>query len=430
MNNVLMVTYAFPPAAGTEVRRTLKYTKYLPHYGWNPIILTIQKDERYLEIFDNSLFEELPKDLKIYRSNVIEHYDLYRFFGGKKKHGSGALDLMLCMNKLNTRIAKFIHSLFIPDGQIGWYPFAIKKSAEIFSKHNIDAIYSTSPVETAHFIAKSIAQTYKKPWVADFRDPWVRTAFVPEKAFLLRKLNMLMEKSVFERANKIVAAWPNIICDLRERYGDFDDEKAVVISNGFDEQDFLDIIPKTFKKFTIIFTGRLHIKRSAKPLLIAISLLLSEKPLLENDFQIIFVGRPEPSTKKLVKEMQLGSIVKIIPNLPHKECLSYLLGASLLFLNSLEDYVPAKLFEYLRAKKPILALVPAYTTVAKIITSTQSGIVVDPSDTEKIKDTISEMYKKYERGVLELHREDDSAIYQYERKHLAGKLSKILDELV
>ena len=431
MKTVLMIAYWFPPAGGTEVHRTVKFAKYLPHFGWNPIVLTVQKENEYLETGDTSFLNELPKSLKIYRSNIVELYDLYRILGGRKKQGSGDLDLVQSKNTdtLIHRVARITHSLVVPDAQIGWYPFAMGESMKIFGRNHIDVIYSTSPQETAHLIAKSLAQKYKKPWVADFRDPWMRTPFVPQKPFLLGKLNALLEKNVLEKATKIIAAWPNILNDMKERYEDFDIKKTVVITNGFDEQDFLDIIPKTFHKFTIIYTGRLHAKRSSESLLRAIDLLLNKKPKLRNDIQIIFIGRPDPSTNRLLEEMSLSDIVAIIPNVSHSESLSYLLGADVLFLNTIQNYVPGKVFEYLRSKNPILALVPKDTMVAKIVSSTKSGVVIDPTNTEEIKNAIFEMYEKYKRGTLKLDREDDSVIYQYERKEVTRKLAEVFNEV-
>ena len=431
MKNVLMIAYWFPPAGGTEVHRTVKFAKYLPHFGWNPIVLTIQKENKYLETGDPSFLNELPKSLKIHRSNIIELYDLYRIFGGRKKQGSGDLDLVQSKNAdaLIHKVARIAHSLSVPDATVGWYPFAIREGAKIFKMNHIDVIYSTSPQETGHLVAKSLAQKYKKPWVADFRDPWLRTAFVPQKPFLLGKLNVHMEKKVLDKATKITVAWPNILNDMKERYEDFDMKKTVVITNGFDEQDFLDIIPKTFHKFTIIYTGRLHAKRNSESLLRAIDMLLNKKPELKNDIQIIFIGRLDPSTTSLLEEISIGNVVTIIPNVPHSESLSYLLGADVLFLNTLEDYVPGKLFEYLRSKKPILALVHKDTTVAKIVSSTKSGVVIDPTKTEEIKDVILEMYEKYRKGTLKLDRDDDSVIYQYERKESTRKLAEVFNEI-
>jgi len=429
--NVLMITYSFPPFGGATALRTVKFAKYLHHFGWNPIVLTVQKEKEYLQTGDTSFLTELPKSLKIYRSNIVELYDLYRLFGGKKKQFSEDFSLLQSKNTdtLVYRVARIGHSLFIPDAQIGWYPFAMRESRKIFEKDYIDVIYSTSPTQTAHLIAKSLAKKYKKPWVADFRDPWMRTALLPKKHFLLENINVHMEKSVLEKATKTIAAWPNILNDMKERYEDFDIKKTVVITNGFDELDFFDIVPKTFQKFTIIYTGRLHAKRNAESLLRAIYLLLNEKPKLRNDIQIIFVGGPSASTNNLLEEMSLSNVVAIIQNVPHKESLSYLLGADILFLNILEDYVPGKLFEYLRSTKPILALVPKDTTVAKIVSSTKSGVVIDPTNTEEIKDVIFEMYKKYKKGTLKLDREDDSVIYQYERKELTRKLAEVFNEV-
>ena len=162
-------------------------------------------------------------------------------------------------------------------------------------------------------------------------------------------------------------------------------QKTRLIHNGFDEQDFGDITPKIFPKFTIVHTGAFYKGRTPESLFKAITFLFHEKPILKDDIQIIFVGKEEPFVNKLIEENKLKDVVISVPYLPHKDCLSYLLGADVLFLNTLQNYVPGKIFEYIRSKKPILAMVSGDSTVAEIVNSTQSGIVIEPSKTEKIK---------------------------------------------
>ena len=427
MKKVLMIAYWFPPLGGSGVLRTVKFAKFLPAFGWKPIILTV--DERVQEIIvDTSLLNEIPKNLKIYRSRYLGFSDMFRFLNRKRKIKSK--NLVSCTSSyknLVNKIRDIIRPFIIPDARVGWYPFAISKCKQIFNKNNVDLIYSTSPFPTAHLIGMTLAKKYRKPWVADFRDPWTAT-FLIRRPFLFKQWDKSLEKCVLRKAEKIVVAWPAIQDSFVPQYKDLR-QKTILIHNGFDEQDFQDIVPKTFQKFTIIHTGTFYKKRNPEALFRAMISLLSKKPTLRNDIQVILLGWEKPFIKNLIEENNLNDIVLTVPHLPHRESLSYLLGADVLFLNTIQNYVPGKVFEYLRSKKPILALVPEDTTVAKIVSSTKSGIVIDPTNTEEIKDAIFEMYKKYKKGTLKLDREDDSIIYQYERKELTRKLAEVFNEV-
>ena len=428
MKNVLMIVPCFPPIGGSAIQRTLKFVKYLPTFGWNPIILTIDEGDKSEEIVDTSLLNEIPETLKIYRSGYFGFSLMFRFLNTKRKQKSK--NIVSCASSHNNSVNKIrdiIRPFIIPDPRVGWYPFAISKCKQIFKENNIDLIYSSSPYPIANLVAMSVAKKYKKPWVADFRDPWTEP-FYFKRPFPLKQWEKSLERSVLRRADKIVVAWPAIQDGFMSQYK-LHRQKIILIHNGFDEQDFQDIVPKAFEKFTIIHTGTFYKQRNPEALFKAMLSLLSKKPRLRNDIQVILLGWCWENPSNLIEENNLNDIVLTVPYLPHEECLRYLLGADVLFLNTIQNYVPGKVFEYLRGKKPILALVPKDTTVAEIVSSTKSGVVINPTNTEEIKDAILEMYEKYKEGTLKLDREDDSVIYQYERKELTRKLAEVLDEV-
>lgn len=417
--------------SGSGVQRIVKFAKYLPYFGWKTIILTVDEREKSQEIVDTSLLDAFPKGLKIYRSNYFGYGNLDRLFNVKRKLDSKNLDVYANSynkNNLMNKIKNVILASVIPDVKVGWYPFAILKCEQILKENNIDLIYSSSPVPTAHLIGMSLAKKYEKTWVADFRDPWTGIFLIPSRPFLLRQLDEYMEKRVLEKATKIVVAWPGIEDDIIQKQKDYR-RKIITIYNGFDEEDFQNIIPKIFPKFTITYTGVFYKERNPAPLFRALNFLFREQPLLRNDIQVICIGKQRSFVRNLIEENNVNDIVITIPNLPHKKSLSYLLGSDVLFLNTVENYVPGKVYEYLRSKKPILALVPKDTTVAKIVSSTKSGVVINPTNTEEIKNAIFEMYEKYKKGTLKLDREDDSVIYQYERKELTRKLAGVFNEV-
>lgn len=429
MKKALMIIFYFPPLGGSGVHRPLKFTKYLSDFEWEPIILTVN-EKRSQDSDDSTLLEELPKSIKIYRSGYIGLKELFPFLNKKEKAIILNSDEFIGYKRsFLKKLSKFTNTLLIPDPKIGWYPLAMRKAKRIFQENTIDIIYSTSPFPTAHLIAMSLAKKYCKPWVADFRDPWTKFFYV-KRPFPFKQFERLMEKKVLKNADKIIIAWPGIQDNFILQYNADFCSKTILIHNGYDEKDFQNISPKTFSKFTIVHTGVFYKERTPEALFKALAFLFTKEPMLRKDIQVIQIGPHEPIITDLIRENNLYDVVQTIPYLPHKKCLSYLLGADVLFLNTVQNHVPGKMFEYMRSKKPILSLTSYDKTVSEIVNSTQAGIVVDPLETEKIKETIFEMYEKHKKGELKLEREDDSIIYQYERKNLTGELAKIFNEVI
>jgi len=436
MKNVLMIAYDFPPIAKSGVQRTVKFVKYLPLFGWNPIVLTVKRREEFLEASDLSFLDELPKDLKIYRSKVIEPYDIYKIFGGKSKQGSDVF-YFENTNCIKGRLSNLIGKFLVPDAKIGWYPFAVRDAKQIFDENNVDMIFSTAPKMTALLIGMTLSKKYNIPWVADFRDPWMgwnketEDIRIKQRPLFFRRWDEHLERKVINKANTITSVMEEINKDFIERYPAVDSKKFITISHGFDSADFKDIQAKDFQKFTIIYTGTFYKGRDPQKLLEALKLLLDINEKLRNDVQVIFVGNEYYNTKKLIDMFKLGDIVKSIPNIPHKECLRYLLGAHLCYFNTVttRNALPVKLFDYIASKKPILALIPENSPTARLIRQTKSGVVIAPQKIWDIKDAILSFYNDYKEGFLKLNRDDNSIIYQFERKKQTQQLAKIFDEL-
>ncbi|MCP3929463.1 MAG: glycosyltransferase family 4 protein [Bacteroidetes bacterium] len=431
MKNVLIVVYNFPPLGGSATVRTVKFVKYLNQFGWNPIILTVGKDFNDIEYSDTSFLETLDENIRIYRARVIEPHDIYRFLGGRKKQGSRDSKLLHLDTEGSSflkKLKQIIFSSFIPDTKIGWFPGAIRLMGEIFKKHNIDVIYSASPKNTAHLIAKFISKKQKKPWVADFHDPW--PAYYITRPWLFKKLDETLEKKVLLGATKIVVAWPGIHKDITQRYPGVNENKIELIHMGFDEEQFEETDSKRSEIFTIAHAGVFYKDRTPQPLFKGLKLLFEEQPELRSKIRILFIGISDPLLVGLIAQYEISDVVELISFIPHKECVRCLLGSDMLFLNTLDDCIPGKLFEYLGCRKTILALVKESTTVAKIVRDTQSGIVVDPDNPAMVKDAILKEYEKYQQGELRKSSEYEAATLSYSYKKLTGRLSGILDDVV
>lgn len=439
----MIIASDFPPVGGVSTQRTLKFVKYLHCFEWNPIVLTI-KINRYTKIFmpvDTSLCSEIPKNVKIYAVN--SYYWLWHLLpllyavekeleGNKFYKFLGAMRIYMYIIWILERLS--------PEPLVVWYPFAIRNGHNIIKRHDIYMLYSTSPNPVAHLIAMKLATKYNIPWVADFRDPWAYASWT-HKVRPMKLLDMRLEKKVLARADRLIITLPKLMNEFKIIEKKFNPARCSLILNGYDEEDFRDISPHIFEQFTIVYTGRLHHpRRSPHHLFDALSFLFQEFPDLKSKIRVVLIGTTSSSVTRLVKEYKLEDCVEMKGHLEHKKALSYICGASVLFLLALKakgmgkpfqgkDVISLKLFEYLRAKRPILALVPEDSDSARIVQATRSGVVVEPTDYQKAKKVILDMYEKYREGQLKL-RSNDSLIQRYERKVLTKRLAGIFDDLL
>lgn len=446
MKKVLMIAYAFPPMGGSAVQRTLKFAKYLPQFGWEPVILTVNKPAK--EEYDPSFLEELHKGIRIYRTPCPELSGLFMYI---RKRFFGNVDSMENYNKDSTRIAStlkrhlayyansFVKTwLSIPDDKIGWLPFALVKALDVIRKERIDVIYSTSNPYTDHLIWYVLKKIAGKPGVVDFRDPWTQWAYYYHDLNYSHSRTRLLLDEYFERnilrlADKVISATEPISEGLASRCNFIDKTKFVTITNGFDPDDFKGVGDvKTLDKFTIVYTGSLRGLRTLRPFLVALRELLNEHEALKTDISVIIIGYIGVGYEYLINELGLVDIVQLRGYMGHKECIRYLLSASVLLMilsgNEQEKVIlPAKLFEYMASRKPILTLAPD-GILSEWIKSMELGIVTGPEDINGIKSGIWTLYQRYKQNNLNVT--DNHIISQFERPALTKKLAGILDEVL
>jgi len=239
MKKVLIVTYYWPPAGGAGVQRVLKFAKYLPQFGWQPIILTVENPD--CPVIDDSLLNDIPPECKVYKTKAIEPFELYKKITGKNKSDKIPSDVLANSKNLTfaEKIARWIRiNLFIPDAKIGWKYYAIKKAKRIIEQEKIDIIFSTSPPQTVALIAKKIAKISKLKWVADFRDPWMEIVYYQNlnRNNITKYIDGKLEKGVLKKADVLLTISADIVDLFRSKV---DKKDYSIIPNGFDETDFL-----------------------------------------------------------------------------------------------------------------------------------------------------------------------------------------------
>ncbi len=436
MKNILIIAYYFPPSGGPGVQRVLKHVKYLPEFGYNPIVLTVENGQ--FPAKDESLLKEIPDGIKVFRTKIFEPYDLYRMFTGKSKdtpvdvnviHKDGA--------KLGIKesAAEFIRStFFIPDARIGWFFKAKRKAIDLVTTEKISAVYTSSPPYTTALIGRHVKRNTGIPWIAGFRDPWTDFISSPNRWFLPKMIDKGMEKSVFKEANYIEAAWVGIIKDALKKYPHLNPDKFIHIPNGFDSADFAPIDSPINNKFTLTYTGSMYGRRNPAALFEAIDKLIHQGKITENDFKIKFIGRFGDEVLNMISSSTFNNSLEVIKYMSHGDSIIELQKSDLLLLvvdesKESKEIVPGKVYEYMGIRKPILVIAPEDGAIAKLIIETKSGLIAHQTDIEKIASNLLAFYQKWV-DKQELYSPDVNEISKYERKNASKELSILFNQTI
>lgn len=381
---VLFISYFFPPLGGGGVLRILKFAKYLPTFGWQVLVVTPQKG--YYSIFDHHLLEEIP-GAQIHRVTYFEPFFLFK--------------AKIWQSFLNYFLYPF---LFCPDNQLLWFPAAFLKSLKLIKEERIKVIFTSSRSYTDHLVALLLKKFTKVKWVADFRDEWTKSPNFKPFSLIHRTINQFLERKFLKNADVITTISYGLTKSYQEIFPQ-NIQKFQTITNGFDSQDFPDqkkISPKeNFMK--IIYTGSLYGRRQPENLISAVKSINSNIKL-----ELIGQGRKLHHLKAIEKLFSADVLVLILAS---QDGHSVLTG---------------KIFEYLAARKPILALAPARSGAAQLIRQLKVGEIADPDNIVQIKEKIKKMYQKWQNNSLKI---PEVNIQAYNRKNLTKKLAKIFDNL-
>ena len=436
MKRVLIVSYYFPPSGGPGVQRVLKTVKYLPQYGYEPIVLTVA-DADYPAV-DESLMDSIPRATKVVRTKILEPYNIYRRFTGKKAGAAVDVENIPSGKKkgLSELIAELVRStFFIPDARIGWLPYAVPAALELIGREKIDIIYSSSPPYTSALIARKLKKKTGKPWVMGLRDPWTGFISAPQRWFVPGWIDRSMEKSSVESADAVEIAWEGIGKDLMSKYPELSSSKINHIPNGFDSDDYPDLPPSKDTRFCITYTGSLYGRRNPRTLLAAVKNLRAAGIISPDNFKIVFAGRFGAEVQAMFAEKGLQGLVEMKGYLPHDQSIGLLLQSDLLALivddsDLSDEIVPGKVFEYIGARRPIIAFATE-GAAARIIRDTGTGLVVAPNDVDAAESVLSSAVASKMRGErLGFFSPREQVIKEFERKEAARKLSEIFNEIL
>ncbi len=422
---VLIITYYWPPSGGSGVQRWLKFVKYLRNFNVEPVVYTV--DNPKYAILDETLQSEIPNTVEVLKKPIKEPNNILSFFGKKsKKTSAGFLD---ANPSLFGKMFQYIRAnYFIPDARKFWIKPSVQFLTEYLSNNKIDVVITTGPPHSLHLIGLQLKQKLAIKWIADFRDPWTDIDYfhqLPLTKKTIRK-HYQLEEEVVSTADSVLVVGKT----MKEKYLKFN-QNIEVITNGFDDvkdesKVELDI------KFSIVHIGMMNADRNPRILWKVLSDLIKENQDFAEDLQLKFVGKLAHEVFESIDKNKLNSIIEYITYLPHKEVVIFQQSAQILLLAvnkvpSAGGIITGKLFEYLQANRPILAIAPPEGDLAEIINTTKAGRVVDFDDEETLKKEILEMYKAYKKHKLVVN---SKSIEQYHRKNLTAQLADVIKKLV
>jgi hypothetical protein len=423
VKNVLVISHFFPPHDSTAALEASKFTRYLPDNGWRPLVVAAVND------YPETLPLELDRG-SVIRTSYIDVNFLPKLVAGKRRVASAGYvtGSSGVVGPLATRLGlAYRHLVDFPDAQIGWYPFALRAARRAVKERKFDAVLSSAWPITNHLVARRIAIDNSLPWVADFRDLWTDNHTFRRKG-PLRRPEQALERRVMATPQIVTTpsrTWSDL---LASRFG----RPVDVVPNGFDPHDYpADAVPSP--RFTLTYTGVWYPgKQDPSALLDAMCLLRERGIVTSENFRLRFVGRYAEQLGQLLDHRHLWDLVEVAPSVSHDEALRLQVESSaLLFLLWSTDvgrgWHSAKLYEYLGARRPILAIGPAHSDAARLLERSRGGIVAqDPRAIASILEKwIGEFYGL---GSLSFVGDED-VIKEYEWANIVQKLGRILHDV-
>lgn len=430
LKQVLIITYYWPPSGGGAVMRWLKFAKYLPEYGWNPIIITPSNPS--YPFTDQSLINDIPKSIRVEQVPIWEPYDIFYKISNidSKKRKQIGQSLQKTRRSILDKLAIFLRGNFlIPDPRIFWVRPVIKHTRNIVRKEKIKIVVTTGPPHSIHLIGLQLKKMLDISWIADFRDPWSEWTKLNELkvTFPVRKIHQYLEKKILKRADKIITVSGNLVQNFKSKTN----KEVILIRNGYDENEYETMPQKRINDIIrISYFGTIDDERDPRIFFSALKEVFQELPELKQKIHVLFKGIiSEMFVEDVLNDVELSENFRVEGYSPHKEIIQeYSKTDILLFILTKSGissgYTPGKFFEYMATGIPILALIDSEGEAAQIIKDYNLGIVADPDNKNEIKKAIIELFKGIKSGKINKGRIIPE---EFSRKYLTGKLVNVLE---
>jgi len=407
-----MIAYHYPPeGTSSGVHRTLAFSRDLPDRGWSPVVLTVSP--RAYPVVRRDQLDEVPRGVVIRRTVALD----------SSRH--------LAIRGRYPRFAA------LPDRWVSWWPSAVVAGLGILRKYRPQALWSTYPIATAHLIGWTLQKLSGLPWVADFRDSMTEDGYPYDER--QRRVYRWIEHRTMERCSKAVFTTPGTLEMYAERYRDVPSRRLAVIANGYEESSFASVEEATSalrrarpKEVVLLHSGILYpSERDPRCFYGAIAALRREGRLIPGGVRVVLraTGHDEHH-RRLIQENGLEDVVILAPALPYREALREMMDVDGLLVfqaANCNHQIPAKIYEYFRARRPILALTDARGDTAAALREMGYGAIAPLDDEVRIKKGVLDFLQSIRERRA--HVASDEAIRRHSRRARSAELAHILDEV-
>ena len=426
MKKALIICYYWPPAGGPGVQRWLKFVSHLKSFDIAPVVY-VPENPNY-PIIDKDLVSQIPADVTILKHPIKEPYKFAAIFSKKKTQqiSSGIIS-----NKKSSFLEKLLlfirGNYFIPDARVGWVSPSVVFLKHYLKTHPVDCIISSGPPHSLHLIGLELQKDLHLPWIADFRDPWTTIHY--HKSLLLTKASAgkhkALESLVLNTANHILVTSPS----TQKEFSLLTNTPITVITNGFEPLEVkhqgLDA------RFSIAHIGSLLTQRNPTVLWEVLSELVKEDPVFAQDLEISLTGVVSDQVLSSIALVGLTKNTTLKGYVPHKQAVMLQHKAQILLLleQDSEDtkaIIPGKLFEYLQAHRPIIAIGPKGSDIEGIINTTESGVYIAANQKEALKKQLLTYYSAYKKDALFIPSKN---LELFTRKNLTKKVADVINRL-
>jgi glycosyltransferase involved in cell wall biosynthesis len=396
------------------MQRTLRFAQHLPKFGWRPIVLTATP--RAYESTAQMNGNEIPEDLEVHRAFGLDTARQLSLFG------------------------RYPGFLTVPDRWTTWRFCAARSALQIIRKRSVDAIWSTFPIATAHLVGLTVARRSGLPWVAEFRDPMWQGDYPPDPR--INSAWKTLETEVFGLAQRVVVTTPGAATEYAQRFPRFDRTRIALIANGYDEESFRrasESLPTAAVsacnrrgRITLLHSGIVYrSERDPTQLFYALAAMKRKGLVSASSFQLVLrASGDDPGYRRDLISLGIQDIVHLAPAIDYLAALQEMLttdGLLILQASNCNAQVPAKLYEYLRANRPIAALTDPAGDTAKTLESAGVRLIARLDSAEDIERTLLIFMDQIRNGTWP--RTTHETIARYSREAQAGQLARLLDDV-
>ena len=443
LKRLLIITYYWPPTGGSGVQRWVKFSKYLPEFGWQPVVYTPENPEQLAR--DESLLKDIPACAEVIKTHISEPYEIYRRLTGGKA-GQEVNPVNAQRKSWKQRLSLWIRgNCFIPDPRVGWVRPSVRFLKKYLREHPVDAVVTTGPPQSVHLIGLRLKKELGLRWIADFRDPWTGMFYYKHLGLSAAadRRHRRLEQAVLDGADKVISVSPPVAADFQAKT----QTPVVLITNGFDESDFqaeesgsgsahAEPFTRTgsgvseaqpdsgagaaaVPPFRLVHTGLFAADGNPLNLWDALAERCTADPSFRQRLEIRLAGKVDAAITDAIRARGLGDNLVELGYLPHDATVREQRAADILLLPLRREpeyakVLPGKIFEYLAARRPVLGIGQEDGAAAAVLRDAAAG---DMFDWDKKTELLA---------FLDAEHPQTAGIEKYTRRALTARLAEVL----